>query len=50
MTDLDFHGPWRDELLQQQRIRFLAADTQPEQRAAADLILQLQTWKERAAQ
>jgi hypothetical protein len=50
VTDpLDFNGSWRDDLLQQQRVRFLAAETQTEQRAAADLILQLREWKQRRA-
>lgn len=47
-ADLDFYGTWRDDLLQQQRIAFLAAESHDERRAAADLSGRLIEWKERA--
>lgn len=43
--DLDFDGSWRDDLMQQQRAKFAAAETHDEQRAAADLIVQIAQWK-----
>lgn len=48
MDELDFNGPWRDDLMQQQTAKFLSAQTHAEQRAAADLIMHLRSWKERA--
>lgn len=38
LAPFDFNGPWRDELLQQQRIAFLAAE----------LNGRIREWKERA--
>jgi len=46
--DLDFNGPWRDDMLQQQRIKFLAAETHEERRAAAELSGMLREWKDLA--
>lgn len=48
LAPFDFNGPWRDELLQQQRIAFLAAETHEERRAAAELNGRIREWKERA--
>ena len=50
MTDLDFHGPWRDDLMQQQRVKFVASAEHQDKRDAADLYGKLQGWKERAEQ
>ena len=44
----DAMQPWRDDMLQQQRIKFLAAETHDERFASAALTLRLAEWKERA--
>lgn len=47
-SPLDFYGPWRDEMISEARMTFLAATTQAEQRAAVDRMIKLVSWKEHA--
>ena len=46
---LDFDSDdWRNDMIQQQRIKFMAAETHEEQRAVADVLLVLHRGKEAA--
>lgn len=48
LAPLDFNGTWRDDMLHQKKIEFVAAQTHDERRAAAELSGRLREWKERA--
>lgn len=48
LAPFDFNGTWRDDMLHQKKIEFIAAKTHDERRNAADLYGRLLEWKERA--